>query len=123
VLLLTLKPAIMKKQLLFLFFGFFLFTNVSAQFQFTVRTTTNNEVIYARMVGTNYTIDWGDGIVNSNTFSHIYAIPGDYQISVTGTFTGMNGGQPSEQAKIRSIDQWVMQLGMMMICRMRLKDV
>lgn len=55
------------------------------------RTTNANETVQLgiRSQGAAYSIDWGDGVIETNITielpPHIYAVAGDYTISVTGT--------------------------------------
>mgnify|MGYP001801295421 CR=1 FL=1 len=53
----------------------------------------------------DYTVDWGDGTVESNltgAVSHTYATRGDYQVSITGTFPHLI----IDRGDVISIDQW-----------------
>jgi hypothetical protein len=58
------------------------------------------------------TVAWGDGSVQSFTASdnslwtHVYAVSGDYQIIVSGTFEGIYFNTGVSATKLRSIDNW-----------------
>ena len=58
------------------------------------------------------TIDWGDGSSSDNTYgtrTHIYDVPGDYIITITGTISGFNfseGAGQNNMFKIQEIIQW-----------------
>ncbi|MDO4759486.1 MAG: hypothetical protein Q4A30_01730, partial [Candidatus Saccharibacteria bacterium] len=59
----------------------------------TVKIPTHSEPIKINQVSYNYTIDWGDGTgietKTDNTVPvHTYAVDGDYQIKIRGTFPG-----------------------------------
>ncbi len=65
----------------------------------------------------DYTIDWGDGLSDSNVtgnITHTYAAAGTYQVSISGTFPRIYfnnyaiGPIPDQgdENKIVSIDQW-----------------
>lgn len=88
----------------------------SLPFTSTWQTTTANESITIPTTGSgyNYTVDWGDGNVESGftgDASHNYANPGQHQIRITGDFpriffnNGFNGGGISRD-KILTIDSW-----------------
>ncbi|MFK5855594.1 MAG: BspA family leucine-rich repeat surface protein [Bacteroidota bacterium] len=58
----------------------------------------------------NYTIDWGDGNIDTNvtgSITHTYAISGTYQVSITGQFPyfGFQLGGLDNQ-KLLSVDNW-----------------
>lgn len=63
----------------------------------------------------NYNITWGDGTVNNNVtgdITHTYAVPGTYQVSITGDFPriyfnydGLDSNI-GDKDKILSVDQW-----------------
>jgi len=63
----------------------------------------------------DYTVDWGDGIIESNftsDASHTYASSGTYQVTISGTFPRIyfkaneDGSLRGDEQKILSIDQW-----------------
>lgn len=62
-----------------------------ASFYEIITIPVNNNVVY------NYTVDWGDGIIDSNltgASSHTYATPNrEYKISITGKFPRIYFGQ------------------------------
>ena len=53
----------------------------------------------------NYNIDWGDGTTSTNSY-HIYQSPGEYTLTITGTFGRINANLSINQENIISIDQW-----------------
>ncbi|WP_437398188.1 BspA family leucine-rich repeat surface protein [Flagellimonas lutimaris] len=76
---------------------------------------TNSREVY------NYNVDWGDGTSDTGVtedITHTYAVPGTYQVSITGRFphiffNNSNADYPyqyprntSDTDKIISIDQW-----------------
>lgn len=84
--------------------------------QITIPTNSRREVY-------NYNVDWGDGTSDSGVtgdITHTYAVPGTYQVSITGRFphiffNNSNEDYPyqypyprntSDTDKIISIDQW-----------------
>ena len=77
----------------------------------TWRTTTPGESITIPTGGTGgaYTVDWGDGTISDSVSGdqpHVYAEPGDYQVSISGDFTRIFlNGMPNAE-KLLSIDQW-----------------
>lgn len=83
-----------------------------APFITTWRTTAADEPITfpadAETVN-RYDVDWGDGTPVekdlSGIHSHVYAVPGDYDISVTGTLNGFVVAA-AEKLKIIDIKQW-----------------
>lgn len=64
--------------------------------------------------GYNYTIDFGDGIVQNNVnggITHIYNTPGIYTVTINGTFPRIyfnddGFGTPINNSKIKSVEQW-----------------
>ncbi|MCL6267059.1 BspA family leucine-rich repeat surface protein [Flagellimonas myxillae] len=67
----------------------------------------------------DYTVDWGDGSTDEGVtgdFTHTYASPGTYQVTISGKFPGVFfNGSPnghsiaptdSDDQKILSVDQW-----------------
>jgi surface protein len=57
----------------------------------------------------NYNVDWGDGDTTTGTTtsaSHTYAVAGEHQISVSGTFPLIKFNFGGDRNKIISIDQW-----------------
>ena len=61
--------------------------------------------------GTDYEINWGDG--NSETrvstdMTHIYAVAGDYNISITGDFTHFKTANATQAPTLLKVIQWGM---------------
>lgn len=57
--------------------------------------------------GYNYSVDWGDGVVDTHQTgdsSHTYDLPGTYTVSIRGDFPRILACQESE--KLASIEQW-----------------
>lgn len=62
----------------------------------------------------NYRVEWGDGSVNENVTGqiiHTYASPGEYTVSITGTFPQSFFGATSDPAqtdsqKLIAVEQW-----------------
>ncbi|MEE1963451.1 BspA family leucine-rich repeat surface protein [Allomuricauda taeanensis] len=79
-------------------------------------TNGNQITIYTdtRFVGSNYTVEWGDGTKDINVqgeIVHTYADPGIYRVAIYDHFLGMyfnNAGsmRVRDDDKILSIDQW-----------------
>jgi len=83
------------------------------EFISTFRTTTASETVTLpyEVAGTySGTIDWGDGGPTSvNSYAnraHVYAVAGDYVITVTGVTTGFRFNNTGSCLKIRSIQNW-----------------
>lgn len=87
-----------------------------AAFITTWETTSDNESINIP-IGLDgevydYTVDWGDGTIESNItadVNHTYSTAGTYTVSITGTFPRIyfnNGADGQSPTKIRSIEQW-----------------
>ncbi|MEW7278318.1 BspA family leucine-rich repeat surface protein [Aquimarina sp. 2201CG1-2-11] len=79
----------------------------------TWETTTNNESITIPIIDTgydyNYTIDWGDGTVDTNvigTATHTYVALGIHTIKISGNFPRIYFSQFEDQNKILTIEQW-----------------
>ncbi|MER3375332.1 MAG: BspA family leucine-rich repeat surface protein [Allomuricauda sp.] len=79
--------------------------------------SNNNQItIYTdtRFDGFDYTVDWGDGLIDTNVqgdIIHTYPEPGIYRVAIYGDFLGMyinNGGNARlrDDDKLLSIDQW-----------------
>jgi surface protein len=113
---LTLKSFQMKKRLLLLLLVIASF-NSQAQlatdfFITTWQTTAPNESItfpLTAVSGTNMTINWGDGTIETglgNNPSHIYAAPGTYAVSVSGTYDAVYFNNTGSKLNITSIEQW-----------------
>ncbi len=59
--------------------------------------------------GYNYTVDWGDGQIDSNVtgnITHTYATSGIYTLSITGEFPQIIFGIGADTEKLLSIEQW-----------------
>jgi surface protein len=72
----------------------------SADNQITIPTTGS---------GYNYTVDWGDGNMDTGVtgnITHTYASAGTYQVSISGTFPRIFFDNGGDKEKIISIDQW-----------------
>ena len=83
------------------------------EFISTFRTTTASETVTLpyEVAGTySGTIDWGDGGPTSvNSYAnraHVYAVAGDYVITVTGVTTGFRFNSTGSNLNIRSIQNW-----------------
>ncbi len=79
----------------------------------TWQTLSFNETVtipIANVAGYNYTVNWGDGTVESElsgSVSHVYTVPDEYKISIFGEFPRIIFGiYENEKDKIISIDQW-----------------
>ena len=75
-------------------------------------TTTDNESITiptATNATYDYTVDWGDGTVESRQTSnatHTYATAGKYDVSITGTFPRIYFNYTGGGTKILEVKQW-----------------
>ncbi|UOY05767.1 BspA family leucine-rich repeat surface protein [Muricauda sp. SCSIO 64092] len=60
--------------------------------------------------GYNYTVDWGDGTVDTTTYtgdaSHTYSSAGAYTVSITGDFPSIYFDNAGDKDKIRTVQQW-----------------
>lgn len=57
----------------------------------------------------NYSVDWGDGTFDTNVtgnITHDYAVPGTYQVAITGDFPRIYFSGIGDNSKIIAIDQW-----------------
>ncbi|NRD21352.1 BspA family leucine-rich repeat surface protein [Winogradskyella eckloniae] len=57
----------------------------------------------------NYTVDWGDGNIDSNVtgnITHTYASPGSYTINISGTFPQIYFNNSGDHLKIEEILSW-----------------
>ena len=86
---------------------------LSAQNEFitTWRTTVADKSITIPTTGTgyNYSVDWGDGSVESGfngDASHTYSTAGDYQVKISGEFPRIFFNNNADSDKIQSVDQW-----------------
>ena len=74
----------------------------------TWKTTTADKSITLPLVGTNMTINWGDGNTTtaSGPVSHTYNTAGDYIIQITGGLERFHLNAAADASKLVSIDQW-----------------
>jgi len=59
--------------------------------------------------GYNYTVDWGDGNINSGVtgnITHTYASSGTYTVKITGSFPSIYFTNGGDKEKILSVEQW-----------------
>lgn len=58
--------------------------------------------------GTNYTVDWGDGTITTETgtATHTYATPGTYTVGITGPLESFIFADGGDREKILTIEQW-----------------
>ncbi|GMN06341.1 hypothetical protein MTsPCn5_17300 [Croceitalea sp. MTPC5] len=95
------------------------FANVFSQAFITTWKTDNpgisedNQIIIPTFTGEtyDYTVDWGDGSSDSNVngnILHTYAVPGTYQVAITGEFPRIyfNNDSNGDKDKIIEINQW-----------------
>ena len=86
--------------------------STTGAFVTTWETTAPNESVTIPVGGSSsiYTINWGDGTVNTNVSgnqTHQYAALGNHTVSISGNFSKIAlGGDSTNAAKLRSIDQW-----------------
>jgi surface protein len=83
----------------------------SAAYQILVRTTnagTSNSDQFTLPATGTYTVDWGDGTVESRTGSatHTYSSGGDYVIKVTGGLQRINFNNGGDCLKLLEIQNW-----------------
>ena len=78
----------------------------------TFRTTTIDEVLelpYSSSLQYNGFIDWGDGTIVENTYSnrsHVYSIPGDYDVSIIGSIGNMTFWGEAARFQIKDLKQF-----------------
>ena len=75
----------------------------------TWRTTSADELITLPLVGTDITINWGDGSTTagvSTPVNHTYNAAGDYTVQITGGLTGFHLNNADDASKLVSLDQW-----------------
>ncbi|WP_161804624.1 BspA family leucine-rich repeat surface protein [Lacinutrix himadriensis] len=103
----------MKKH--YILFCFLFITAISfAQEPFitTWEVTSNNSQIKIPTRGSNYTIDFGDGTVETYpvgyTITHVYVVAGTYTVTISGGLTSMNFQTISsyDRSRLKSIEQW-----------------
>ena len=59
--------------------------------------------------GYHYTVDWGDGHVETGLTGdaiHLYKSPGIYKVAITGSFPSIYFNNAGDRQKILSVDQW-----------------
>ena len=79
-----------------------------SDFVTTWETTLSNESITIPARGT-YTVDWGDGTVNTRVRgeqTHVYANAGKHTVHISLDITGIHLNDHADAPKLRSIDQW-----------------
>jgi len=89
-------------------------TASSSPFITTWETTAANETITIPtrpfFSAYDYTVDWGDGVVDTNVngdITHTYNTPGVQTVSITGTFPQIHfNGNAVDRDKILTIEQW-----------------
>ena len=84
----------------------------TADFFITIwETTTNDESITIPTTGSgyNYTVDWGDGTLETGftgNASHSYATAGTHTIRILGDFPRIYFNNSGDRNKIQTIEQW-----------------
>ena len=75
-------------------------------------STANNQILIStNNSGGNFTIDWGDGIVEanlSNDNTHTYSAAGTYTVSITGNFPRLYFGSEvaADPGKLLTVENW-----------------
>ncbi|GAA4276691.1 hypothetical protein GCM10022259_14150 [Aquimarina mytili] len=87
------------------------FSNAQNEFITTWQTTTANESITIPTTGTgyNYTVDWGDGTIETGftgDATHNYANADTYTVKILGDFPRIYFDATGDKDKILSIEQW-----------------
>ena len=75
----------------------------------TWKTTSADESITLPLVGTDITINWGDGSTTagvSTPVDHTYNTAGDYTVQITGGLTWFHLNNTADASKLVSLDQW-----------------
>jgi len=79
----------------------------------TWKTTTDNEsiTIYINdeIIGYDYTIDWGDGIIDTNLTedaTHEYGTAGTYTVQILGDFPALYQQNQANSGKLLTIESW-----------------
>ena len=75
----------------------------------TWKTTSADESITLPLVGTDITINWGDGSTTagvSTPVDHTYNTAGDYTVQITGGLTWFHLNNATDASKLVSLDQW-----------------
>ena len=80
-------------------------TNLPGSPNNQITIPTNPDPIYTY----NYSVDWGDGIVDTNvtgSITHTYAIPGIYIVQISGDFPAIYFNSMGDRQKIIEILDW-----------------
>ncbi|MEW7278287.1 BspA family leucine-rich repeat surface protein [Aquimarina sp. 2201CG1-2-11] len=103
----------MKKNYYLLFLNLLCLGIVHAQNEFitTWETTTANESITIPTTGSgyNYTVDWGDGTIETGFIgdaSHPYVDTGIHTVTITGDFPRIYFANSGDKDKILTVEQW-----------------
>jgi len=103
----------MLKQIGIILLLLFPFKHAMAQNEFitTWETTTADETITipTEGAGYNYSVDWGDGTVQTGFTghaSHQYASPDLYTVKISGDFPRIYFNNSGDRRKIKTIEQW-----------------
>ncbi len=103
----------MKKNYFLLFLNLLCLGIVHAQNEFitTWETTTTNESITIPTTGSgyNYTVDWGDGTIETGFIgdaSHPYVDTGIHTVTITGDFPRIYFANSGDKDKILTVEQW-----------------
>ncbi|WP_109435850.1 BspA family leucine-rich repeat surface protein [Aquimarina sp. AU119] len=103
----------MKHFYITLFFIVSFFTTSFAQNEFitTWETTTADESIAIPTTGSgyNYTVDWGDGTIETGftgNATHEYAVADIYTVKITGDFPRIYFNNNADSDKILTVEQW-----------------
>ena len=75
----------------------------------TWKTTSADESITLPLVGTDITINWGDGSTTagvSTPVDHTYNTAGNYTVQITGGLTWFHLNNAADASKLVSLDQW-----------------
>ncbi|WP_271767119.1 BspA family leucine-rich repeat surface protein [Aquimarina algiphila] len=103
----------MKHFYITLFFIVSFFTTSFAQNEFitTWETTTADESITIPTTGSgyNYTVDWGDGTIETGftgNATHEYAVADIYTVKITGDFPRIYFNNNADSDKILTVEQW-----------------
>ncbi|WP_405383143.1 BspA family leucine-rich repeat surface protein [Maribacter sp. LLG6340-A2] len=69
----------------------------------------HSEEKYGYPLTYNYTVNWGDGTIETNitdTITHSYAAPGEYQIKISGTFPRIDFSNTDNGEMLLEVTQW-----------------
>ncbi len=96
---------------LFFMVSFVNLSNAQNEFITTWQTTTANERITIPTIGSgyNYTVDWGDGTIETGRTgdaSHEYATAGTQTIKISGDFPRIHFNNNADTDKILTVEQW-----------------